>query len=179
MLLYSADEDLNEAVINYINQALKQGQLTVYASVDAKDPLHMDKIAPNIADYQGNIERGDLLLVKLYSFYERALTGDLEPFDDLKAILEEIIKERITLGKMAEAFVIADCADLLSRNEKSDECLLVERWWQNTHSEWTEKNIRITIVCPHPSNIGEQMSVVQHRRQLSRLHSLTVTAMSK
>lgn len=179
MLLYSTDETRNEAAIDYINQALRQGQFAVYASVDAKDTLHMNKIASKIIDYKGNIERGHLLLVRLYSFYERALTGDLAPFDDLKAIIEEIIKERIAAGKTAKAVVVADCADMLSRNEKYDECLLVERWWQNTHSAWQEKNIEITIVCPHSSNMIEQMSIVQHRRQLSRLHSLTVSAISK
>lgn len=179
MLLYNADDDRNDAAVNYINEALKKGQLAVYASVNAKDAVHMDKICSKITDYDGHIEQGDLMVVRLGSFYERALIGNLEPFEDLKAILEGILIERINVGKIPEAIVVADCADMLSRNEKFDECIFVERWWHNTHSEWVDKNVRINVVCPHPSTVLRQEPFLVQEHQIARLHSLTVAAISK
>ena len=179
MLLYDADDGRDEAAANYINQALKQGQLAVYASVHADDSVHMSKISSKITDFKENIERGCLLVVRLHSFYERALIGDLEPFYDLKAILEAILEERIAAGTTAEAVVVADCADMLSKNEKFDECIFVERWWHNTHSGWLEKNVRINVVCPHQSRAFLQKPFMHRAQQISRLHSLTVSAINK
>jgi hypothetical protein len=179
MLLYDTDEGRDESAADYINQALKRGQLAVYASVHANDTAHMDRISSKIPDFKVKIERGDLLIVRLRSFYERALIGDLEPFYDLKAILEAILEERVAAGKTAGAVVVADCAGTLSRDEKFDECIFVERWWHNTHSDWLEKNVRINVVCPYASAVFGQKPFMHHEQQISRLHSITVSTLSK
>lgn len=179
MLLYVTHDERNESAVNYINEALSRGQLAVYATVHAKDDAHMNNISSKIINFEENRDQGNLLIVRLHSFYERALTGDLEPFEDLKAILEGILEERVTAGKKPEAVVVADCADTLSFSEKFDECILVERWWHNTHSEWLENSLMITVVCPHPSIVLEQKAFAHHKRQIARLHSLTLAAIAK
>jgi hypothetical protein len=179
MLLYSSDQARDDAAVDYINRALEEEQLAVYASVETKDSVHMERISSKITDYEKHVERGNLLIVRLQSFYKQVLVGSLEPFNDLKVILEEILQERIAGGKKGQAVVVADCADMLSRKEKFDECLFVERWWQNTNLNWLEKNVKIDVVCPHPSSVLEQEPFTLHKRQISRLHSHTVDAISR
>jgi hypothetical protein len=179
MLLYNNDEERNEVAANYINEGLKKGQLAVYASVNASDKLHMPKMFSRFMNYKENMNQGNLLILSLRPFYKHALTGDLGPFKDFKALLEEIVKERIAAGKSNEVVIVADCADNLSRNEKFDECVYVERWWQDTHFEWQKNNLKITVICPHPSSVLDKNLFIHHKQLLSRQHSLTIIALTK
>lgn len=174
MFLYDSVEARNKAAIKYINEGLKNSQLVVYASVDADDASHMSEISSKIRSYKKNINNGNLLVVKLRTFYERSLSGDLEAFKDFKTMLEEIVLERIVSGGTDEVLVVADCADNLSRNKMFDETLFVERWWQNTHLEWLEKNLKITIICPHPSSVLEDELFADHKQKISSQHSMTL-----
>jgi hypothetical protein len=176
MLLYDNNDERNETAINYINEGLKNAQLAVYASVNASDAIHMSKISSKITDYKENVDKGNLLILSLRIFYNRALDGDLEPFKDFKALLEEIVQERIANGKSGEVIVVADCADNLSKNEKFDECVFVERWWQNTHFEWQKNRQKITVICPHPNSILNKNS---NKERISRQHSITITALAR
>ena len=176
IMLYNNDDERNGVAINYINEGLKKGQLAVYASVDASDTSYISKILSKITKYKENMNKGNLLVLSLKALYYRALDGDLEPFKDFKALLEEIVKERIAAGKSHEVIIVADCADNLSRRKKFDECIHVERWWQNTHFEWLRNNQKITVVCPHPNLILTQNS---YKRQITNHHSLIITALTK
>src|SRR5918995_110743 len=94
MLLYSNDED--KATAKYVNEALRRGCLTVYVLVDTDDNAsHMSKMASGIVNYEDDVNRGNLLTLDIRSFYNFALAGNMEPFEDLKIMLEEAIKERI------------------------------------------------------------------------------------
>jgi hypothetical protein len=179
MLIYDNDDERNETAIDYINEGLRRGQLAVYASVNASDPAHMSKILPKIKDYKENVNLGNLLILGLASFYKRALNGDLEPFRDFKALIEEIVKERIATGRSDEVVIVADCADNLSRNEKFDECVYVERWWHDAHIEWQKNNLKITVICPHPGSVLNRNPFVPLKQQISRQHSLTLMALIK
>jgi hypothetical protein len=176
MLLYDSDIERNQFATDRINEGLRRGQLAVYASVNASDKSYMSKVLPRITNYKENINQGNLLVLSQRRFYDRALSGDLEPFKDFKALLEEIVKERVAAGKSGEVIVVADCADNLSRNEKFDECVYVERWWQDTHFEWQKNGQKITVICPHPNLILKQNS---HKRRISKQHSLTLTALTR
>jgi hypothetical protein len=174
MFLYDSVDARNEAALRYVNNGLKNSQLVVYASVDADDPSFMAKISSKIRGYKKNISQGNLLILKLREFYERALAGDLDAFKDLKALLEEIVRERATSGKNEEVLIVADCADNLSKNKMFDESLFVERWWQNTHLEWVEKGLKITIVCPHPSSVLEDGLFLHHKNEIASQHTMTL-----
>jgi hypothetical protein len=176
MLLYDSDNERNQFAIDYINEGLRRGQLAVYASVNASDKSYMSKVLPRITNYKENIDQGNLLVLGLGRFYDRALTGDLEPFKDFKALSEKIVKERVASGKSGEVIVFADCADNLSRNKKFDECVYVERWWQDTHLEWQKNAQKITVICPHPNLILKQNS---HERTISKQHTLTLTTLTR
>lgn len=176
MLLYDSDNERNQFAIDYINEGLRRGRLAVYASVYASDKSYTSKVLTRIANFKENIDQGNLLVLGLRRFYDRASSGDLEPFRDFKALLEQIVKERIAAGKSSEVIVVADCADNLSRNKKFDECVYLERWWQDTHFEWQKNGQKITVICPHPNLILKQNS---HERRISKQHTLTLTALTR
>ena len=176
MLLHVNDADHIEAAIGYINDALKKGQLAVYGSVHLDDESHTCRLSSRISDYEKNIDTGNLLVLNLRKFYEFALTGNFEPFEDLRAIIEEIVRERIGSGRNGEVVLIGDIAGNLSRNSEFDECMVEERWWDNTFHKWIDNGLKITIICMYASSILARNALSPVELELSKLHSLTLSA---
>ncbi|MEM3094283.1 MAG: MEDS domain-containing protein [Nitrososphaera sp.] len=174
MFLYDSLDARNKAALRYINDGLKNSQLVIYASVDADNESHISMISSKIRNYRKNIDQGNLLILKLRTFYERVLAGDLEAFKDFKELVEEIVRERVASGRTGEVLIVADCADELSRNKMFDESLFVERWWQNTYLEWLEGDLKITIICPHPGSVLENELFMSHKHDISSQHSMTL-----
>lgn len=172
MMLYDDDRTRSAVMLKCINGALEKGQMAVYASVDAGSASHMSKISSKIDGYVESVKKGNLLVVNLSQFYERALAGDLDPFRDLKVIIEEAVRERQAIGRNGEVFIVADCADRLAANEKFDECLNVESWWQETCQEWQKGGLKVTVVCPHPGPMLDK----NNERRISLHHSSTAAA---
>ena len=90
----------------------------------------MSKIALSESmDYKENTNRGNLLTFDTGTFYNFALAGNLQPFDELKVLIEEAIEEKRILSKKNEVneedevtvAVVAGVAAELNRNEKFDE----------------------------------------------------------
>ena len=84
------------------------------------------------------MNRRNLLTFDTGTFYNFALAGNLQPFEELKVLIEEAIEEKQILSKKKVAneeeevsvVVVAGVAAELNRNEKFDECIKVEEWWQ-------------------------------------------------
>ena len=183
MLLCSGDED--NAASKYVNEALKKGCLTVYLSITgdnnnnashASEMASLERIA-----YEENVNRGNLLTLDMRTFYNLALAGDLQPFEELKVLLEEAIEERIaSKGNDAddEVIVVAEVAAELNRNKKFDECIKVEAWWQKTHSEWLQKGLKVTVICPHFSPILDKSEFMHHKHAISSLHEIVLESES-
>lgn len=136
MLLYSSDED--NTAIKYVDEALKKGCLTVYLPINGdnnNNASHTSEMASSerIA-YEENVNRGNLLTLDIRTFYNYALAGDLQPFEELKVLIEEAIEERIGSKTMDDeeliVVVVTGVAAELNRNEKFDDCIKVEKWWQ-------------------------------------------------
>jgi hypothetical protein len=172
MLLYSNDED--KARTKYVNEALRRGQLTVYVPVNTDNKAsHMSKMTSRIVNYEDDVNRGNLLTLDTRSFYNFALAGDLQPLEELKIMIEEAIEERIASEKNDEVIVVVGIAAGLARNQKFDESINTERWWQKTHSEWLQKGLKITIICPHSSAMLDKSQSVHYAQALSSLHDIT------
>ena len=131
MLLYSSDED--NIATKYVNEALKKGYLTIYISSNGDT----SKIAPlESIDYEENVNQANLLTFDTRTFYKFALAGNLEPFEELKVLLEEAIREKRIAYKRNDdeeeeelnVVVVAGVAAKLNRNEKFDECIKLEKW---------------------------------------------------
>ena len=141
----------------------------------------MSKIALSESmDYKENTNRGNLLTFDTGTFYNFALAGNLQPFDELKVLIEEAIEEKRILSKKKEVneeevsvVVVAGVAAELNRNEKFDECIKVEEWWRKTHSEWLHKGLKVAIICPHliPKLNKDEFT---HYRQAISLHEIVL-----
>ena len=178
MLLHSGDED--NAATKYVNEALKKGYLTVYLPVNGdnnNDASHASEMtsSESIA-YEENVNRGNLLTLDTRTFYDNALAGNLEPFEELKVLIEEAIEERIVSKTKDDeeliVVVVAGVAAELNRNEKFDDCIKVEKWWQKTHSEWLQKGLKVTVICPHLSPKLDKGEFSHYKQAISSLHEV-------
>ena len=176
MLLYSNDED--KAAAKYVNEGLGRGYLTVYVPVDTDDNASHTKMASEIVNYEDDANHGNLLTLDIGSFYKFALAGNLQPFEELKTIVEEAIKERIISKRNDEVILVMGVVGGLAENQKFNECLNVEKWWQKTHSEWLQKGQKVTIICPHPSPILEKNQFIHYKQTISSLHDITLDRIS-
>jgi hypothetical protein len=178
MLLYSNDED--KAFTKYVNDGLSRGHLTVYVPINTdNNTSHISKIASEIVNYEDDVNRGNLLTLDIRSFYNFALAGDLQPLEELKIMLEDAIKERIAYEKNDEVIVVVGIAAGLARNQKFDESVNVEKWWQKTHSEWLRKGLKVTIICPHSSAMLDKSQFVHYKQAISSLHDITLNPISR
>jgi len=178
MLLHSGDED--NAATKYVNEALKKGYLTIYLPINGdnnNDASHASEMASSESiAYEENVNRGNLLTFDTRTFYDNALAGSLEPFEELKVLLEEAIEERIVSKTKDDeeliVVVVAGVAAELNRNEKFDDCIKVEKWWQKTHSEWLQKGLKVTVICPHLSPKFDKGEFSHYKQAISSLHEI-------
>jgi hypothetical protein len=178
MLLYSNDDE-DKASTKYVNEALIRGYLTVYLPITThNNTSYMSKVVSEITDYEDNVDHGNLLTLDIRSFYNFALAGNMEPFDELKIMLEEAIKERSDSKSNDEIILVMGVVGGLAKNEKFEESLNLERWWQKTHSEWLQKGLKVTIICPHPSPILNKNQFMNYKQTISSLHDITLDSIS-
>jgi hypothetical protein len=170
MLLYSADDN-NKTATKYVNEALRRGQLIVYVPVNTdNNTSHLSEIESEIIKYEDNVNRGNLLTLDIRSFYDFLLAGNVQPFEDLKILLEEAIRERIASNKNDEVTFVSGIAGTLATNQKFDECINSEEWWQKTHYEWLQKGLKVTMICSHPSTIFDKSQFMHYKQAMSSLH---------
>ena len=153
MLLYGKDEDRTEAAAHWINQALEEEQLCIYASVYAFDKLNISSItnlSTKIKNYQEHLDNNNLQIINFRPYYESALGRNLVLFENLKANLEKLLCDLVVKGKKDKIIVFADAACCLCENRSFGESEMLEKWWQQVHNEWVKNNYHITVICPHP-----------------------------
>lgn len=180
--------DNSKTASKYVNEALRRGQMTVYVPVDTDNNNDDDnnnntsqssRIESEIINYEENVNRGNLLTLDIRSFYNSALVGNTEPFEELKMLIEEAIKERIASGRSDEGVTfVSGIGGMLATNQKFDESIDAEEWWEKTHSEWLQKGLKVTIICSHPNTIIEKKSPEQqlahYNQAMSSLHYIVV-----
>ena len=177
MMLYSSDDERNDAAVNYINNGLKSGYQCIYASVNAYDSessSNISNLSSNIDNYKENIERDELRIVDFKPYYESALNVDFRPFKKLKTELEETLKHRISEGKKDAILAFADAACFLSHNNQFEECEILEWWWHETTTEWRQNNQNITVVCPHPGLVLNNPLLSDTKGHLNGMHTITI-----
>ena len=177
MLLYSNDDERNNAAVNYINNGLKSGYQCIYASInayDSKSSSNISNLSSNIDNYKENIERDELRIVDFKPYYESALNVDFRPFKKLKKELEETLNHRKSEGKKDAILVFADAACFLSHNKQFEECEILEWWWNETTTEWRQNNQNITVVCPHPGLVLNNPLLPDTKGRLNGTHTLTI-----
>ena len=81
--------------------------------------------------------------------------------------------------KNDEVIIVVGIAAGLARNQKFDESINIKRWWQKTHSEWLQRSLKVTIICPHSSAILDKNQFMQHKQTISSLHDVTLNPVSR
>lgn len=153
MLMYNNQEDRAKAAAYWINQALDEGAVCIYASVHALDlshPLGIEKLCIKIKDCKENIQNKNLEIVDFEPYFKSALRGNLFPFEELKNYLENAVDDRIAKGEKPRIIVFADAACKMCELNLFDKSEVLERWWQDAHDKWIDNNYDITVICPHP-----------------------------
>ena len=171
ILIYENQVDLDNAVATYINEGLKRGQLCVYASVSLANEGHLENFSSQIINYQENVEKGNLVIVDLVSYYVNAMVGNLEYYDKLK---EELISisQRIKNRTDKCMRLTGDCATLLLKNKHLEECILVEEWWH-------QNPIEGFILCPYPRSLLDQFPINAYISRLIHDHDIIVDSNGK
>ena len=77
----------------YLNEALSSEHLTVYVPVDTDNATdnnteRVSKMASGIPNYEDHVNNGNLLTLDIRSFYNSVLAGNVQPFEELKILLE-------------------------------------------------------------------------------------------
>ena len=177
MLLYSSDDERNNAAVNYINNGLKSGYHCIYASInayDSKSSSNITNLSSKIDNYKENIERDELRIIDFKPYYKSALNVDFRPFKKLKKELEETLNYRKFEGKKDAILVFADAACFLSHNQQFEECEILEWWWNETTTEWRQNNQNITVVCPHPGLVLNNPLLSDTKGHLNGTHTITI-----
>ncbi|HJR85460.1 MAG TPA: response regulator [Nitrososphaeraceae archaeon] len=153
MLMYEKEEDRVQAASYWINRALEEGDVCIYASVHVLDQSHhlsIEKLSNKIQNCEENIHNKHLQIINFRPYYESALNGNLIPFEELKNNLEEMINDLRGQGKKGKVTIFADAACSMCESKSFDKSEILENWWQNVHDEWRSYNYQITVICPHP-----------------------------
>jgi hypothetical protein len=177
MLLYSTDDERNNATVNYINTGLKSRHQCIYASINANDSessSSISNLSSKIDNYKENIENGELQIVNFKPYYESVLHGDLSPFNKLKIQWEKTQRQRKAEGKKDAKLAFADAACFLAHNKHFKECKVLEEWWHNTTTEWAQNNRNITVVCPHPRLVLNDPLLSDTKGRLNGMHTITI-----
>ena len=173
MLLYGKDEDRTEAAAHWINQALEEEQLCIYASVYAFDRLNISSItnlSAKIKNYQEHVDNNNLQIINFRPYYESALGRNLVLFENLKSNLEKLLRDLVEKGKKDRIIVFADAACCLCENRSFEESEILEKWWQEVHNEWVKNNYHITVICPHPHLMLQREQ--NTKSKIANLHDL-------
>lgn len=171
MLLYNDDANPDDTMIRYVNDALKEGHLVVYMPIDENYASDRSRVASAITNYEENVNRGNLCTLQTRRFYEDAIAGNLDLFEELKEVLEEMMRERIEVGKDNKMTLHFGCAGDLTQNDKFEDAITIEKFWQKTFSEWIEKGLNITLLCPH-SNSKLNHPHHDYKKRMRALHTV-------
>ncbi len=91
----------------------------MYVPVDTDSALGnstvpMSKMVSGISNYEDNVNRGNLLTLDIRSFYNAISAGNVQPFEELKILLPEAIRERISSGKNDEISFVSGIGETLA-----------------------------------------------------------------
>jgi CheY-like chemotaxis protein len=175
MLLCDNQDECDSAAIDSLNEGLRAGHLCVYASVFNGNKSHLSKISSKITNYQANIEKGNLVIIDFLHFYESAKASNLAPFKQLKVRIEQLLRKRISEGEGDKILIFAEAAGFLSEQCHFNESIDLESWWNDAYFDWLKnKQLNITIICPHPATVLNKESNLYAKSQIGNVHSLMV-----
>lgn len=177
MLLYQDRNNRNNFIIDIINEGLKNDCLCIYASIDidnSKSISLIDSFSSKIINYEENIQNENLKFINSRPYYESALRGDLTILEKLKSELEYTFYKRLSEGRKGKILIVGDVACNLYETKNFNECINLESWWQDVHSDWIKNDKDITVVCPHPNYVYKEVSEQNIKNKIVNFHNATI-----
>lgn len=171
LLIYENQFDLDNAIATYINEGLKHSQICVHSSVSLGNKDYLENFSLQISNYQENLEKGNLKIVDLASYYVNVMVNNLEPFDALKKeIISIAAQDKNRIDKYIR--LTGDCATLLLKNRHFENCILVEEWrYQNP--------LQGSYLCPYPRSLLEQFPFNAYVSRLFDNHDIIIDSNGK
>jgi hypothetical protein len=146
LLLYENHDELDSSLLTYINNGLKRVELCVYASVNLMNYNHIHNFTLQINDYQKNRKEGNLLMLNLEPYYNKAVFGDMQSFEQFATYISDKNYDKL-LNKLVCKSI--DCGSLLLKNGYFEQGIVLENW---LHS----KPIDGPCVCPYPKSLFDK-----------------------
>jgi hypothetical protein len=134
----------------------------------------IDSLSSRIINYEENIQNENLKFINSKPYYESVLKGDLTVFEKWKSELEYILYKRLSEGKKDKILIVGDVACTLYETRNFKECIDLEKWWQEVHSDWKRNNKDITVVCPHPNYVFKEESEQNIKNKIVNSHNTTI-----
>ena len=171
ILIYENDLDLDNAMAIYLNEGLRRGQFCVHASVSLANQGYLENFSSKIVNYHENIERGNLKLVDLATFYVNAMIGNLGSFDNLKKEIISIVKQdKNRIDKHIR--ITEDCATLLFKNKHLKECISVKEWCRGNP-------LGGSYLCPYPKSLLNRFPFNAHISRIIHDRDLIIDSHGK
>lgn len=165
-LLYENKVDLDSAVSRFLNEGLRRQQLCVYAPVHFRDKDYIDNFSLSKDNYNEKVEKGNLLIIDLASFYVSALLHDMKPFEEARKLFAEKVKAR----RDKHVRFVGDGTGFCFRNKLVDVCAMVEQRWKG-------KPFEGSYVCPFPKQFFDAFPHDMHsKRVIVDTHDIFVNA---
>ncbi|MDF0682342.1 MAG: MEDS domain-containing protein [Candidatus Nitrosocosmicus sp.] len=171
LLIYENQFDLDNAISTFINEGLLHSQICVHSSVNLGNKDYLENFSLQITNYKENLEKGNLKIVDLASYYVNVMINNLEPFDALK---EEIVTIAARDKNRIDKYIrlTGDCATLLFKNKHFENCISVEEWrYQNP--------LQGSYLCPYPRSLLKKFPFNAYVSRLVDNHDIIIDSNGK
>ena len=165
-LFYDIELQRDNEIIRYINEGLSEGQLCIYGSIHVSDKEYFKTLTSRITNYEGNVKKGNLMVVDFVPFYIAALKRDLTPYKEVQKQLEQLLKN----NKDMKVRYVGDATGYLFKNGYFDECLLIEAWWQNVHIPV------VTTLCLFDKSLMDKSPFDKHKNKVIHTHDIVLNS---
>lgn len=177
MLIYKDDNELDNAITTYINEGLKKGQICIYGTFSSINEKLSQYLASSILNYKENIEKGNLILIDLSSFYINAMIGNYEPFEKIEyEIMNKINVNNNEVDKNKDQYnamrFSGICTALLFKNKHFAECIQLEKWWH-------QKSLKGSTLCAYPKALFNQYPFDIYVPKIFHYHHIVIDTNGK
>jgi hypothetical protein len=160
--LYDNEQQRDDAITKFINEGLDRGQLCIYGTIHLTDKEYFKTMSSRITDYEENVKKGNLIVIDFLPFYIAALKKDLIPYKGMQKAIEEKLGDK----KDARVRIVGDATGYLFKNDRFDECIMVESWWQGARMP------AVSTLCLFEKSLMNEIPFKQHRNRVAHNHDI-------
>jgi hypothetical protein len=169
VLFYDSDEERDSQIISFINEGLMLGHLCVFGMMRLNDSSYFNSMTSKIIDFEGNLTKGNLIIMDLVPYFAAAIRKDMTLFNEARIEFERLVEIGLHKNKNKVRFA-ADATGSLFRDGYIEESLAIESWWQQIHLDG------ITTLCQFPKSKFSESNFAQYRETVALNHDIILDA---